>query len=120
MSTPRQHQKSMLSDKESSSGLEMLARRLLPIAARKKIASGLPVNAGVSFFYDVDKGWETDMLRRDEEICIAYSPEELECALRDTHVKTVLVPYRASITRELALAICKRNNQPKTIFFETA
>ena len=91
---------------------------LLPVAARKKAALSAPDTPGASFFYKVRQGWQTDALRLDKRIIQVRTTRELETAMDNIGVKTIMVPGDSSITRAAALQICSRSRQSKTIFYE--
>jgi len=103
---------------EYSSRINEIAINLLPIIARKKALKNLPVNAGNSFFYDLEMGWETDLLEKDCDVCRVNRLSELEQAFKDPLIKTIFIPYKAHISRDFALRVCKRQGQAKTVFFE--
>ncbi len=111
-------QKKNAVNKEASGPMAKLTAQLLPVIARKKAACNLPKNAGSSFFYEIEKGWEADVLRQDEDVCVAKNTLELEDAFLDQKVKTILIPYDASITQTVALRVCRRHGLGKTIFYE--
>jgi hypothetical protein len=96
---------------------EMLAR-LLPGVARLKAASSIPQQIGATHFYDVAKGWETGVLAEDAKICKTYDSFELEEAFANPDVDTILIPGGASVSRSVAVQICTRHSQAKTVFFE--
>lgn len=98
--------------------VERMSAGLLPVVARKKAADVLPVNAGSSFFYEVVRGWETKILKQDEKIYKVRDTMQLEEAFIDTKVRTILIPFDASITKTVALRVCRRHGQGKTIFYE--
>jgi len=98
--------------------VEQMAAKLLPLIAKRKMAGEIPFNAGASFFYEIDAGWETDMLLHDPAAQSVRNIMELEKAFDDRAVKTILIPYYASLTRAAALRVCQRHNQAKTVFFE--
>lgn len=103
---------------EFSRPVEQLAAKLLPLIAKRKAAGHLPINAGSSFFYELETGWETDLLRKDDEITVVRNSMELEGAFMNPKIKMILVPYYASMTKAAALRICRRFGQGKTVFYE--
>lgn len=111
-------QKQNMSHDHAPDSVKGLASKLLPIVARKKAANNLPVNAGGSFFYELGKGWETDILRKDNDVCTVTNVFELEDAFTDQRIKTILIPHNASITKTIALRVCRRHGQGKTVFYE--
>lgn len=95
-----------------------MTAKLLPVIARKKIAGDIPVNAGSSYFYEVKSGWETDILRKADDVYIARMPADIESAFEDWKIKTILIPFDASVTKAIAIRICKRHSRGKTVFYE--
>ncbi len=103
---------------QSCAGDEELAERLLPFAARTSAAQKFPVHAGASYIYEVAQGWETFVLAQDEAVKSASSAIDLEEAMCNTAVKTILVPLESSLSRKMTLLIAARHGQAKTIYFE--
>ncbi len=95
-----------------------MAAEILPVIARKKMASIFPVQAGWSYLYTVSMGWETDVLRLDEDVFTAHNILEFEHAFSNPDIHMVFVPRDSSVTRSAALRICRRSTQIKTIFYE--
>lgn len=109
---------SRLNRKDVPRPVAEMAVRLLPGIARKKAATGFPDLAGLSYLYEVRSGWEGDALRLDPDIQKATTTQALEAAFADPSVKAVLIPADGSITRQVALKICRRHGHGKTIFYE--
>lgn len=102
------------------SRIASMAADLLPIIARKRAACNFPIQAGGSYFYDVPSGWQTDALRVDREVRVVRNSFELEDAFVDPATHMVLIPQDASITKTVALRVCRRHGQGKTIFYEVS
>lgn len=77
-----------------------------------------PIPIGSGFFLEVKSGWEIKVLEDDLTILKAMSLEELESAFDDPLVRTILVPKKSCINRRIAMRVCQRNGQGKTVFFE--
>ena len=103
-----------------SSSVSVLARKLLPILARRKATQKYYSQASASYFYELGSGWETKILEQDNEILKVYTSREMEQAFQDPKTKTILIPKDAAITKTVALRICSRNGLSKTIFYEAA
>jgi hypothetical protein len=95
-----------------------LAARLLPEVARAKAAAKFPLHVGATHFYEVGPGWETRILENDAAVCKTHDSFELEEAFSNPDVSTILIPGGASVSRAVALQICTRHSQAKTVFFE--
>ena len=107
------------SDDLVSASVEDIASKLLPIIARRKMARNIPVNAGASFFYEVDAGWETSLHRNDNDISTVTNIRELEAAFIDPIVKTILIPAGSAVSRAFVLRVCRRHGRGKTVFYES-
>lgn len=103
---------------DRSGAMAMLAEGLLPVIARKKIAAGIPVYAGSSFFYEVGRGWESEVLRTDSSVTQARDTLALEEAFMNPAVKAILIPEGSAISKTVALRICRRHGLGKTVFYE--
>jgi len=103
---------------EDASSPEMLARRLAPVLARRSAAASIPERAGSSFFYELDQGWETRILLQDSEVHKVYTVLALEEAFLDERAKVIFIPRASSVTRIVALRVCRRHGAGKTVFYE--
>ena len=91
---------------------------LLAYVARRGAARGFPVIAGTSYFYEVQAGWESRVLREDSRILKVYTTFELEDAFASRSGDTILVPIGAAITKTVAQRVCRRHGEGKTVFYE--
>lgn len=99
-------------------GIAGMAAQLLPAIARKKAACSFPIQAGGSYFYDVPSGWQTDALLCDRDVRAVRNMLALEDAFLDPETHMIFIPGDASITKTVALRVCRRHGQGKTIFYE--
>lgn len=97
---------------------EAFAKRLTPVLARRTAASSVPERAGSSFFYELGQGWETRILLQDSEVRKAYTALALEELFMDDRAKVIFIPRASSVTRVVALRICRRHGAGKTVFYE--
>ena len=97
---------------------DSLARKLLPDVARERAARSFPTRAGFSFFYELDGGWETRILMEDTEVRKVRTAMELEEAFMDVRVKIIFIPKSSAVTRTVALRVCRRHGDGKTVFYE--
>ena len=89
-------------------------------ARRSHLYAGAPTTEGGSYFFDVEPGWETRVLRTDQKVTTVLSVQHLEEAFTDPTVSTIFIPADSSITRTIARRVCQRHGQGKTVFFERA
>lgn len=94
-------------------------RRLMSMLARSRTATQAPEKIGNCFFYMIEDSWEARVMERDEDICKAVSASDLEKAFSRTHIKRILIPRGAYITKDMAKKICEKQPEGKTIYFES-
>lgn len=99
---------------------EQLGELAAKVARQQIIARGKLAEVGGSVVYPVGHGWEASQLKQDGNVRQVASVGELEAALEDTSVDTLLIPQVAALTLELVKTTLARHSQQKTIFFETA
>jgi hypothetical protein len=86
--------------------------------AGKKLTVQSPLVSGASHFYEVAGGWETDIFKGSRNVKLVMNVRDLEDAFLDTGVRTIFIPRQASVTRNVALRVCRRHGQGKSVFFE--
>lgn len=68
--------------------------------------------------FEVEQGWESDMISRDKTIVVADTLLSLESALRDPESKVIFIPVDALMTDADVEKLCQRNAIIKTFFRE--
>ena len=101
-----------------SPGTSFLLQDILAQIARRRAASRYPVQAGGSYFYEMESGWELDVLRDAAEVTKVHTIFQLEDAFADQNARIILIPSGAAVTRAVAIRVCQRHGQGKTIFYE--
>lgn len=99
-------------------GTSFLLQDLLAHIARRRAASRYPVQAGGSYFYELESGWELDVLRDAAEVTKVHTIFQLEDAFVDINARIILIPAGATVTKTVAIRVCQRHGQGKTIFYE--
>jgi hypothetical protein len=95
-----------------------LLARLLPRIAEMKATAKPALQVGATHFYDVRPGWEMQVIGKEAGVRTTSDTFELEEAFADPGISTILIPGGASVSRAVALQICNRHSQAKTVFFE--
>lgn len=108
----------MKPDPKARDGADTLQQELLRMVARRRETATEPQRYGASFFFEVRSGWEVRALADDPGVRQAFTPTGLEDAFHDKTVRTILIPCDASISRTIAIRICSRHGEGKTVFFE--
>lgn len=93
--------------------VEQLAATAAQQNAMRRGARTMP--HGVRLFR-VMQGWESTVIRQSS--AVADTPRALEAALRDSDVKTVLIPLEAALSDADIERLCARNATIKTLFRE--
>lgn len=88
------------------------------VARQQTIAKGALAEVGGSFIYALGEGWEASQLKEDAAVVQVKSLDELDAALEDTKVDTLLIAASAGITLELVKTVLARHSQQKTVFLE--
>lgn len=107
-----------LSDDESAKSQDELLRM---IARRRETSYQTaiePQRVGASFFFEVKGGWEVRALVDDLNVRKVYTASGLEDAFHDKTVRTILIPRDSNVNRNIALRVCSRHGEGKTVFFE--
>jgi|JI10StandDraft_1071094.scaffolds.fasta_scaffold07652_13 hypothetical protein len=92
----------------------------LRLSGRRKATSMAmePRQVGASFFFEVRSGWEVQALSDDSGVRKVYTASGLEDAFHDKTVRTVLIPCDATLNRTVAMRVCRRHGDGKTVFYE--
>lgn len=91
---------------------------LLRKIARQRVTAGPSHREGGNTLYEIPAGWESAVIAKDPAVRCANTSFELEDALADPAVATILVPRNAALTFTVARRVCARHGMEKTIFFE--
>ncbi len=91
---------------------------LLRMVARRRETALEPQRVGASFFFEVKGGWEVRALLDDVNVRKVYTISGLEDAFHDQTVRTILIPRDATVSQNVAIRVCGRHGQGKTVFFE--
>lgn len=90
----------------------------LAAAQQKAMAQGAkPLPHGCRLF-EVEKGWESGVIRRDPTTTVADTLLALEAALGDPDAKVIFIPHDALMTERDIEKLCQRNAITKTFFKE--
>lgn len=95
-----------------------LAKIRKPVASRRHMTAGPEGYEGGAFYFEVRAGWETRILRDDNNVTTVLSLLHLQEALRDGTILTVFIPGDAVIGRDRARDLCRVTGYGKTVFFE--
>lgn len=96
-----------------------IGQKLAPEAARQRALAGPRRHAGLSVIYKLATGaWEVEMLKECSDMTIVTNTRQLEAAMADTDVSTILIARPAAVTLKHAMEICDRAGLGKTVFFE--
>lgn len=68
--------------------------------------------------FSVEKGWQSQAIRRDRGVAISETLMAFEAALRNPDVKVIFIPAGALMTDDDIRKICQRNGVAKTLFKE--
>lgn len=91
---------------------------LLPLLARKR-ATAVPIGRDLNQkIYRLSGDWENAVLEADINVTKVMSTAELEAAIQDPEIVTIMVPAGAAVTEELLFRVVERNALSKTIFLE--
>lgn len=71
-----------------------------------------------SDIYQIQEGWQREILTNDPAITIAINAREFEDAVRAQDISSIFVPHNASLTQEIAERILNRNPLSKTVYWE--
>jgi hypothetical protein len=71
-----------------------------------------------SRLFEIEQGWESLTVSRDEGVAVADSLLSLERALRDPENKIIFIPLGALMTDQDIEKVCQRNAAVRTIFKE--
>ena len=88
------------------------------MVARRRETALEPQRVGASFFFEVKGGWEVRALLDDVNVRKVYTISGLEDAFHDQTVRTILIPRDATVSQNVAIRVCGRHGQGKTVFFE--
>ncbi len=94
--------------------------KLLRMMVRHRESIVEPQRVGASFFFEVRNGWEVRALVDDLNVRKVYTASGLEDAFHDQTVRTILIPQDAAVNRTVAMRVCARHGQGKTVFLEVA
>jgi hypothetical protein len=97
---------------------EFESERVVSFLARKKLVSSSWGLAGSSYFYETVPGWETKVLEQDNDVQTVETAHEMRLAFHNPKIKTIFIPKYSSISKNIALHICRDYGVRKTIFFE--
>ncbi|MFN3828226.1 MAG: hypothetical protein ACK4NR_11455 [Micavibrio sp.] len=97
---------------------DMPRDELLRMVTRRQKAEGAPQQVGASFFFEVKPGWEVRALADDLNVRKIFTLSGLEDAFHDKTVRTILITRESSVSRNVAIRVCRRHGQGKTVFFE--
>ena len=71
-----------------------------------------------SRLFTVEKGWQSQAIRRDRGVATSETLMAFEAALRNPDVKVIFLPADALVTDDDIRRICQRNGVTKTLFKE--
>lgn len=91
---------------------------LLRKIARQRVTAGPSHREGGNTLYEIPAGWESAIMARDPAVRCVSTGFELEDALTDPDMATILVPRDAALTFTVVRRICARHGAEKTIFIE--
>ncbi len=91
-----------------------LLRRL----SRQTLADFYLGNINGSDIYQVQAGWQQEILSHDSDVVVVNTGTEFETAVASSECRSIYVPKKAVITQEIAERILQRNPLSKTVFWE--
>ena len=91
---------------------------LLSRIAHKTLQAECVDVVNTSTIYQISEGWQRDVLIANGHMTIATDTLELEEAVQQPNIYTILIPLKAALTQELTKRILLRNPLPKTILWE--
>ena len=107
----------MKPDSRSQEGAGQPSDELFRMVARRRESALEPQRIGASFFFEVRGGWEVRALLDDVNVRKVYTVSGLEDAFHDQTVRTILIPRDSHVSQNVAIRVCGRHGQGKTVFF---
>lgn len=96
-----------------------IGEKLAPAAARQSALAGPRRHAGLCMIYKLATGaWEVDMLKECSDMTRVTNTRQLEAALADEDVASILIARPAAVTLNHAIEFCERAGLGKTVYFE--
>lgn len=100
--------------KQTNIQIPELLRRL----SRQTLDNSFLGSFNGSEIYQLQAGWQKEVLANDDDVVIAMSSTEFEDAVIAPEVSSILVPCNAALTQEIVERILLRNSLSKTIYWE--
>ena len=102
--------------KQTSTKIPELLRRL----SRQTLDTAYLGAVNGSDIYQVQEGWQREILINDPAVTTVMSATEFEEAVRAPEISSIFVPHNAAVTQEVAERILNRNALLKTIYWEAS